>query len=141
MPVLLGNDTISYPKRDGTTGVYLLRVPFQTVEPAKRNRRYVSESVDYVNREVIRVGEGVSEIKAVITYADEPATLLEMLQSGADGNQLIVTRDGISYPSMLIEPSGDLIELAREARANPYKEFTVEVVLRHATGGSYFALI
>lgn len=145
MSVLWGADTLTVVDPDtGVTYTYALRVPLQTIRPSKRTRRYVAESIDYTTRQVISIGDGVSEFTGVIRLDEDPGTLLRVLTLAADGAEITYydSRAAVTHRCMLIAPEGDLIELARDpAFAPQFIEYSIEVRLRKNETGNFDASI
>lgn len=123
-----------------------LQQPLRDIEPARRQFRAAVASLDFTAYEVVTVGSGVNEIRAVIRYEDDEPGLLDALEYGANGGTLnyypdTVGSPGTFYPSVLIEPSGELIQLVRDQDLGNRGEHQIAIRLRRIDGGTYDALL
>lgn len=125
--------------------LFKLRVPLQGVRPAFRRRRYVVESLDYSNREIVNIigtggaVNGVHELVGTLRYEDDPLGLVEMLAFGMDGGELEYCHTDYDVAGVLcalVEPSGDLLDVLRE-EDRTFKEYALEIRLRRTDGGIF----
>lgn len=140
MARLLGTQYIKYLK-NGVVQTYNLRVPLQHREAQLRQRRYVREALDYSVRAITTIGSGASEISGILRWEDQPAVLLDMLQSGANGDLLIWYNGVAEYTVLLIEPTADVIKLNFADQAQPDYEVEIPVVFRFTDGANAATLI
>ena len=123
---------------------YAMEWPLRFLQPGETKSRYDSWSIDYEEREVLVVGSGAAEIRAVIALENTPEDLLAMLAAGADGTSLVYwpsLAGGTSYACELVEPKGDTIALIRDRMLPMKGRYEVTIRLRRTDGGNFDALL
>lgn len=139
-----GNEGFRYDPGGGEVDLFL-NFPLHWRRPGRSKRRWSSWNLELDKREVLVIGGGsVEEMWATIRFSDQPIALLDMLEAGADGVLLDYYPDmglGTFYPSDLIAPVGDDLQLIRDRSSRgALGEFESEIGLRRTDGGNYDAL-
>lgn len=124
-----------------------LAIPIFQPAPGRYRFRRVREALDGTSREVLTVGSGLNEITASIRFIDNISAVLALLEYWADDNEPrpryvpSLASPGVEIPDlMLIEPSGDRHELAREVARMSRGECQVQLRIRRVDGGDFSAL-
>lgn len=138
---LKGNQGFKYDPGSGEVEVQL-NFPLYWRRPARSKRRWENWSLSLTSREVLVTGDAaVDEMWALVRFADQPIELLDALEAGADGVDLDYYTDlsaGSPYPSQLIAPVGDILELIRDRSSRgALGEFETEIGLRRVDGGNF----
>lgn len=139
-----GNQGFRYDPGGGTVELFL-NYPLYWRRPGRTKWRRESWNLERDKREVLTIGgSAVEEMYALIRFSNQPLDLLDMLEAGADGVDLDYYPDmglGTNYPSQLIEPVGETLELIRDRSSRgALGEFESELRLRRTDGGNYDAL-
>ncbi len=71
-----------------TTTTVSLAVPLYNLHPGEARTRFVTESVDFTNREVITIGSAVDTLSGMIRAHNDAAELMDMISAGLDGKKL-----------------------------------------------------
>lgn len=138
-----GDARFTYDPGGGTVTVDL-QWPVFGIRAGSRRRRFVTDSLDLANREVLTAGTGVRELIGRIRFHDDAAELLDLLEAGADGvtlNYIPSVAAGTSYPCTLVSPGGDALEVLRDQSDwGDAGSTEVPIVLRRNDGGNFDAM-
>lgn len=90
-----GNAAISWTDSDDVTTerVLLLREPFREIRPAHTQSVFPADSLDFTQRQVFTVGEGVDELIVRVRYSDDPQGLLDLIKAGSKKRTLTYVPD------------------------------------------------
>lgn len=112
---------------------------------ARVKRRWVADSLDLTEREVISVGSGVEEVTMTVRYDNEPASLKALIDTGMNGE--VVTfwpnlSGGLSYPGIIVEPQGtDATIKPDRDRHRSHGEWEATFTMRRTDGGTFDELL
>lgn len=142
-----GNAGFKYTPPGGVLTTHLLAAPLRPVKASYTRRKYVRDSLDYTQREVVVVGTGVQDAWFTIRYDNQPTELKTMLRHGLEGVTLTyypnLTDTATNYPCTLIElngSAGDDADILPDTDRWWAKEYMAEVRLRR-TSGTFDALL
>src|SRR5690625_958421 len=132
------NAGFRYTPPGGPLQPHRLAWPLRDVEPVRRRRRCVWESMDFSTRRTVSIGEGVKEDLVTIRFEDLPEDLLEMLAHAADGVQveyrpdLSTSAGAVQYLLILDDPSVVALHMDR-GRYPSHGEYEVRLRLRRVS--------
>ena len=141
---IVGNAGFRYASTGATAETEVrLGTPLFDLRPGEARTRFVSESVDMVNREVITVGSPLDTVRGTVRFHDDPGELVDMVSKGLDGVKL-------KYVPDLAEPAfqyhvklTDAGEISPDPDRAGRKEFQVDLSLRQwsSTAESFDSLM
>ena len=112
---------------------------------ARVKPRYVTDSLDLIEREVLSVGVGVEEITVTVRYDDEPASLKALLDTGMNGDSVTFWPNlsgGSQYPGIIVEPQGMKAKIQPDRdRHKSHGEWEATFTLRRTDGGTFDDLL
>lgn len=143
MSPLRGDAAFRYDVGAGTVTV-ALNWPLFRIRPGSVRWRRTTWSLSRRVAETLTIGSSTPEILATVRFHTDPLELLTMLEAGADGytlNYLPSLAAGTSYPFLLVEPTGEVLQLLRDQSARgKLGEYELELRLRRVDGGSVAGL-
>lgn len=144
MGTVRGNAAIVWTDSDDTTTerVLLLREPFREIRPAHAQSVFPADSLDFTQRQVFTVGEGVDELIVTVRYMDDSQGLLDLIKAGSKKRTITYIPDlddgDRRYACYLISPLSP-VGLGLDAdRGTSFGELEVELRLRR-TNNTPFA--
>jgi hypothetical protein len=133
---LRGNSGFQVTAPSGATVTHVLATPFRaSLVPAHRKVRFVSDTLDLSDREVISIGDGRAEIEGTIRLERRSQSLIDVLSLAADGRTITYFPDfgvGTGYPFRLINPE-DVIDLLGDRARYRLSEYEIRVRFRDAS--------
>lgn len=121
-----------------------LNWPLFRIRPGSSRYRRTRWSLSGLVSETLVVGTSTPELHGTVRFHTDGPELLAMLQAGADGYTLDYYPSlaaGTSYPCKLLAPTGQQLELLRDASARgKLGEYELELHLRRVDGGNFDAL-
>lgn len=135
---LKGDASLAYV--DPTTSLdvlHLLAIPLWGVQPFDNGARYDWWAEDLDSREVVTVGEGVSDILATIRCENQPAALKTLLRLALRHDLVLTyTEDSVEYAMRLVAIEGassqDLTPLLPDRDRLGFGEWECRLHLRAA---------
>jgi hypothetical protein len=134
---LKGDASFTYTPTGGSLTTHNLAIPLWDVQPVNRGARYDWWAEDYGTREVVTVGDGVSDVLATIRLDNQPAALKTMLEAALrEDLTLTYTQDSTDYYVRLVAVVGassqDETPLQPDRDRLGYGEWECRVHLRAA---------
>lgn len=144
MGTVRGNAMLSWTDSDDITTerVLLLREPFREIRPAHAQSVFPADSLDFTQRQVFTVGEGVDELIVNVRYQDDPQGLLDLIKAGSKKRTITYVPDlddaDRRYACYLIAPLSPTALGMDSDRGTSFGELEVELRLRR-TNNTPFA--
>ncbi|MFW6031006.1 MAG: hypothetical protein ACOC9T_00315 [Myxococcota bacterium] len=140
---LFGSAAITFTPPGESEETHLLGAKLIELEPMDTGERDDWWSVDRENREVVTVGDGVSELIATIRYDDEPGELKRMLRLALRHNLTLIYEPeigGTSYPVKLVAvvgaTSSDRTPISPDRDRRRLGEYEARIHVRRIDGGN-----
>lgn len=136
MGTVRGNAAMSWIDADDLTTerVLLLREPFREIRPAHAQSVFPADSLDFTQRQVFTVGEGVDELIVRVRYQDDPQGLLDLIKAGSKKRTITYIPDlddgDRRYACFLISPLSPTGLGMDSDRGTQFGELEVELRLR-----------
>src|SRR5688500_4999447 len=132
---LRGDATIIYTPPDDTETVHLLALPFRDIRPIDRGRRHEWWADDLDTREIVTIGDGVSDAWVTIRAENQPVALKRLLRLALRHDlTLTYTEADAEFPFRLVavEGASDLDEtpLEPDRERHGYGEWECRIHIR-----------
>lgn len=119
--------------------VMLLQAPLRAQRNAIGQRRWVRESLDLLNRNIVTVGSGVYELVGTVRYVDAGQSLADMLLAGVRGETINYVPDADdpdrSWACWLVAPGeGAVAQLDADRGFPGFEDQQIEIRLRRTDG-------